>query len=420
MHSLPSVSSRSPQRRVLLVTAISAALAASVLIATAVLAVGGKTWAPSTFSSSRSTATHRTTADSYRVDAYMKWNASARTALRNRMAATGWKYTQEQNDDPVDHLTAMYNGIKRPWSTNMPNPVHDLDDDDGDYRWEEAEVTADTTNWPIADYGYMYRQEWSRWRCTVPCYTPHFDGGMGQIVHLSQMSSWLGEFNNQDSTTIYWETDYPTKAAPAGAVTAAPVDSGATADVPGSVTPVMIETDALTIALDAGGREVDALVSRDAAVSLAAYIRSEARMARDAFLSGGAQEVVVTFERPLTTVEFGALSAAPGVELADYEAIGTLDGVTWTYGGGSPAGAAARARADGVKFLGFTSFGATLADSASYERLRALDDILLIDFAPAAARAAISADSAAKSSLGADTLDVVINDVYWEHAGLTR
>jgi hypothetical protein len=128
----------------------------------------------------------------------------------------------------------------------------------------------------------------------------------------------------------------------------------------------------------------------------------------------------VTFSRPLTVEEFDAAASVAGVTTHDFEAIGAKDGFTWTYGGGTSSDAFARMKADGVAFSGFTYMVANLADEAAYRQLRKQGDVLLVDFAPALARQALASDAEGRAVVGSDTIDIVANDVYWEHAGITR
>ena len=63
------------------------------------------------------------------------WARAQRRGLE-RYLETGLRYTHEINDRSGRLSATGY------WATNHPDPAFDRDDDDGDGRWEEAEITV--------------------------------------------------------------------------------------------------------------------------------------------------------------------------------------------------------------------------------------------------------------------------------------
>jgi len=118
------------------------------------------------------------------------------------------------------------------WVSNFPDPIFDRDDDDADYRYEEAEVTADSTTFPTAGTTYYFDVRWSRWR-TIPRCCNVYDPDSGRIGHASQIS-WRPcitfEWDTYRNDGPYAYTNYPYVAGP---VTAAPtIDSAPVAEAP--------------------------------------------------------------------------------------------------------------------------------------------------------------------------------------------
>ena len=68
----------------------------------------------------------------------------------------GLRYTHEVNDRSGRLSATGY------WATNHPDPAFDRDDDDGDGRWEEAEVIAGSRH-PQPDRAYTTAVQLSRW-----------------------------------------------------------------------------------------------------------------------------------------------------------------------------------------------------------------------------------------------------------------
>ena len=138
------------RRFVLLLLIVTTAPLATALPA----AASHASYAPSSFSQSRATTTWRTTGDSIYVYTNESWNSTRGQSIRN-YAAQGYRYTQDMRD-----LHSNLNSTGT-WSSNFPNPVFDIDDDDSDWRSEESEVTANSTSFPNAGASYFFDVRYS-------------------------------------------------------------------------------------------------------------------------------------------------------------------------------------------------------------------------------------------------------------------
>jgi hypothetical protein len=186
--------------------AAAAALAALLLLASTILAagVGGASWTPS-----RSTTTAQPSrflvegdAIDFRTDAV--WDESQVKGLEGYLAS-GLRYTHEVNDRSGRLSATGY------WATNHPDPAYDRDDDDGDGRWEEAEIIAGRA---APDPGRVYTTivQFSRWhgrRSGGSCEW-RWDRRMGGVEVLSQLSrDLLGEWQAERYTLTYETKPYP-------------------------------------------------------------------------------------------------------------------------------------------------------------------------------------------------------------------
>jgi hypothetical protein len=407
----------------LLKRSLGLGLACVLVFAPSANGVGGKSWAPSAFSWGYSRSTHRTYHDAYKVYAYPRWNTAARNALQNLMQQTGWKYTQEQNDYPTDHLNAHGYGVALDWSTNFPNPEHGLDDDDHDQRFEEAEVTANSLSFPTVDYSYFVMQEWSRWRCGQyqggTCYWWIWDGNSGSIDHLSQMSWWPG-WQAADWTDIYAATPYGTQSPPAGA--SALGDETTAGEITAEARSAFT-IHGLSVTVETGGSEADVSVASPSRHGLSEYLAANSDRAKLVLQSEPPFPVVITFARPLDSTEIRTITEIAGIEFGDAEAIGVLpDTTTMTAGGllgdGQHLLDLIRER-DGVP-LGIVAVEAIIGTREAYDRLVAVETVFLVDVSPSIVRIEANQSGTLKSLLGTANLDVNVNDVYWLHAGLER
>ena len=119
----------------------------------------------------------------------MKWNQTRADGVRNYSNNRRWiwwcgycySYYTHDHTDMSNKLSAYG------YSTNFSNPVPDADDDDGNGRWEEIEVTAVNSSFPSVDsvfYFYSYFQRMA--------------AGYGTLYETPQISAWSplqGEYN---------------------------------------------------------------------------------------------------------------------------------------------------------------------------------------------------------------------------------
>lgn len=128
--------------------------------------------------------------------------------------ADGYRYTQDFRDlnDNV-HATSRF-------ATTLLSPVYDRDDDNGNKRWEEAEITSNSVNFPSVGENYYADVQFSHWypACSGGCYTWDKDGG--SVAYQSQISFWdpiFGEWQTHRFSGTYRNIPYPVQNAPAAA-----------------------------------------------------------------------------------------------------------------------------------------------------------------------------------------------------------
>lgn len=239
--------------------------------------VGGASWTPS---ESRTTAIPSRflldgDAIAYRTDA--SWDREQVRGL-SAYLDSGLHYTHEVNDRSGRLSATGY------WATNHPDPAYDRDDDEGDHRWEEAEITAGRLP-PRPGLTYTTIVQFSRWhpkRHKRACEWS-WDRRLGHVEVLSQLSrELLGEWQAERYTLAYETIDYPRVEAP-------PQLPGPTAT--------------------ARCREADPGVNQ--------------------------RGYVVTFARPLQWSEMTGLVEVGAAKWTAFEAIGSGAGdrLTWTCGG---------------------------------------------------------------------------------------
>jgi hypothetical protein len=271
--------------------------------------VGQASWTPSQSTTTSERSRFLTSGDSiiYRTD--VTWDRQQADGLAGYIDA-GLRYTHEVNDRS-GRLSAT--GF---WATNHPDPAYDRDDDDGDGRWEEAEITAGATR-PTPGQRYTEIVQFSRWhakRQKGACDWT-WDRRRGTTEVLSQLSrELLGEWQAERYTLTYERLEFPR--------------AGKRPRLPKEIP-------------DARCRDVDA--------------------------GPGQSGFVVTFAEPLAWDAFVGLPGAGRAKWTAFEAIGSsrLDGSTWTCGG--PVTPEARTRpckALGVEIDGVTAAVGYLDDEA--------------------------------------------------------
>jgi hypothetical protein len=268
---------------------------------------------------------------------------------------SGLRYTQELNDR---HGRLSATGY---WATNHPDPAFDRDDDDGDRRWEEAEVIAGPYP-PLAGRTYTTLVQFSRWhgkRVKGVC-AWSWDRRAGDIELLSQLSrDAFGEWQAERYTLTYETIEYP---------------------------------------------RVDPQPALPEGTPLA--------RCRDADPGANQGGFVVTFARPLNWSEMTGLISAGSAKWTAFEAIGShaQDDLTWTCGG--PFDDDLRlgpCKSLGLELEGVTA-GVGYLDSIAVDQLRAHDDVAAVD----QLRDPLTGLLFAIGGLGVERPGLTVNDRYWE------
>lgn len=241
------------------------------------LGVGRATWTPLSSVTTTTPSDFLISGDAFvfRTDAV--WDQAQLEGLAGYVK-DGLRYTHEVNDRAGRLSATGY------WATNLPDPAYDRDDDDGDGRWEEAEITAGSQP-PRAGQVYTTLMQSSRWhgkRLRDACGWS-WDRRLGQAEVLSQLSrSLLGEWQAERYTLTYETLQYPRV--------------GTRPALPDGVTPARCGDP----------------------------------------LPGPSQSgVVVTFAAPLAWSEFMSLPSSGSGRWTAFETIGSShqDDLTWTCGG---------------------------------------------------------------------------------------
>jgi hypothetical protein len=239
--------------------------------------VGRATWTPVTSSTTAAPSSFLVADDSILFQTDMVWDQSQVDGL-TRYVRDGLRYTHEVNDRSGRLSATGY------WATNLPDPAYDRDDDDGDGRWEEAEITS-SSRLPQAGQAYTAVLQFSRWHGKPRKGSCEWawDRRLGKVEVLSQLSrSLLGEWQAERYTLTYETLEYPRV--------------GARPAQPDRVTPAHCQ---------------------------------------DPRPGPSQSGVVVTFAAPLSWSEFKALPSGGAGRWTAFEAIGRSerDDLVWTCGG---------------------------------------------------------------------------------------
>jgi hypothetical protein len=166
--------------------------------------VGRASWTPSTSTTQALPSDLLVPGDSITFQTRAVWEADQVAGLQ-RYIDEGLRYTHEVNDRSGRLSATGY------WATNHPDPAYDRDDDDGDGRWEEAEITAGVEP-PVAGATYTSLVQFSRWhgkRQFGDCDWA-WDRRQGSTEVLSQLSRrLLGEWQAERYTLTYDTLSYP-------------------------------------------------------------------------------------------------------------------------------------------------------------------------------------------------------------------
>jgi hypothetical protein len=361
-----------------------------VAIASPAIALGATaTYAPESWFKDYIRVTRRTTNDSVKIGIHPRWNAAGAAAIQG-YAADGYRYTQDMHD--LHYVLDAYG-----YYTDFPNPVWDTDDDEpfgSDWKYEESEMTSNSTTFPTVMRNYVFQTKWSHWFFNPCCGYPdwYWDGRSGEIAHESQISFYLGEWQTHKHSGAYDVSTYPAVSKPS-----APTQTVA-----------LSTSEALATGSDwAVEAEHRVLLDPDLSEGIDRY-RSSATDLAERTVGSEPSHVVVTFDRPLDPSDVLALMSA-GLEIRTIELAAMQGDIHVTYGGrvfdGSELNALlADAGADSATVLGFVSAEA-LITSAGYQGVSTDNRVYLIDFA---------LEAWMREHPGSKA---ILDDVFWQRAG---
>ncbi|MFV2064727.1 MAG: hypothetical protein ACC726_14635, partial [Chloroflexota bacterium] len=316
--------------------------------------VGRASWTPSTTETKQIPSKLLVAGDSIIYATEAVWSRSQVEGLQVYVDR-GLRYTHEVNDRSGRLSATGY------WATNYPDPAFDRDDDDGDGRWEEAEITAGVQP-PRAGVPYTSLVQFSRWhgkRQKGVCGWA-WDRRMGSTEVLSQLSrDLLGEWQAERYTQSYEALAYPRVA--------------------------------LKPKIPVGGPAASCRVRR---------------------AQPSQSGIVVTFAEPMGWSAFVDLQEALQGRWTAFEAIGSsaTDQLTWTCGGPVTSALGLQpCRAMGVKPEG-VSAAVGFFDGGGIDALRKRADVARVD----ALRDPVTDLLFGVGGFGVELPGLGVNDAYWE------
>lgn len=379
--------------------------------------IGGASYAPSSIgSASRFQSTWRTSNDSQTFYINAKWDAAHRAGVQ-AYTADGYRYTQDFRDLHANlHATGRF-------ASTLLSPVYDRDDDNGDRRWEEAEITSNSVNFPSVGENYYSDVQLSHWyaNCNGGCYT--WDSGSGSVGYQSQISRWdalFGEWNTHKFSGTYRKVPYPVQYAPSAATSSTDSASAGDSGQDRGSTKFTADVDGLVVIGEADGRELDVRVASPARPD--EYIASNKRRAATVLGLRGPYRVIVTFDRPLSGSAFLAIANGPGVEVTYVEAIGLNSKKQILTVGGDP-GILGQIDAEfemrNGSLSGIVAAEAIVEDKRAYDVLSSNSSVVLADVAPELVRRRLGA---VRPDVARDfnRFDLIVDDLYWMTGELPR
>lgn len=367
--------------------------------------------------------TTRTHEDTVRSFLSMYWNSTRASNMRH-VAGHGFRFTHDARD-----ISSNLNATGSTW-TQLPSPYYDKDDDNGDRKWEEAEVTAEASSFPTAGVwydSYLYHMRW--WASCSTCQPVNWDPDSGYIQQAEQLSEQLWWTSDKWDCTpngdyapcsvlisqlwYRWQQkpssfSSSTTAAISSSEPAPSAGVGVTQDEVGFA-PEIIVPAGVPFGVASIDRR-DYLITPDLSQGLEAYAASARALAADVVATGSARGMA-TFSRPLAWSEIADLEAL-GATIHSVELVSDEmgDGLRWTfigpYSASTPALMEGLAPEDNIPMLGVVAAEITVPDAAALARLTAEPSVFVIDLSPAYVR-----------RLAADYEDILVNDLYWHLAG---
>lgn len=166
--------------------------------------VGRASWTPISSTTTAVASSFLVPDDSIDLRTDAVWDQAQSDGLASYIG-TGLRYTLEVNDRGGRLDATGY------WATNHPDPAFDRDDDDGDGRWEEAEIISGARA-PQAGQTYTSVVQFSRWhgKSRSDACEWAWDRRLGEAEVLSQLSrELLGEWQAERYTLAYETVSYP-------------------------------------------------------------------------------------------------------------------------------------------------------------------------------------------------------------------
>ena len=365
------------------------------------------TWAPSTYGLQRQATNWNGLGDSYYFVATMAWNTTARSRMLH-MATHGHRFTHDTRDlnDNV--------GATGRYSSQLTDPYYDADNDGGSVAKEEAEVTAQSAAFPhAASYTFVSKIEFSHWyqTCGSVC-AWRFDGGGGSVRQTAQISRQVcypapgcdkWDASPELDDVIMGSTAYPSATADSAAATEIVGNSeGARSPRSG------IGRVAAGYNTKRGSSADEVVLVPDLSQGLEEY-RGRAKKAAHELAAKGPSRGIVTFAKPLTMADLQEL-ASGGMIVESVEAVTTdHNGPRWSIGGpiapDMEAWLRSEAAAGNEDVRGITS-ARVIVDEEALEAIADDARVYVVD---------LSIEHFGRRNPGAS--DVVMNDLYWTHAG---
>jgi hypothetical protein len=298
-------------------------------------------------------------------------------------------------------------------------------------------VTSDSASFPTANYGYSYWQRWSRsvYLCQNAVCKWYYDPDSGSIGHSSQISKWQIEWNTHRYTDPYAWSSYPYQSNTGVIASSASLDLEAVGDEQEvNQEPQMaheheeeaapeepaepVEVAGASVYLAADGHDTNAVID----TSHSGYIADAKKRSNLSASAVRNAEATVTFVRPLDGRLALELLGHRGITTHMLEAIGTLpDGHTLTIGAAPELLDEMELEFDaaGAEYLGVVAASVTVANPGAYRLLSRTPDVVLADLTADAVQRELAKRPDLLDGMPS-AVDVILNDVYWTHAGLER